>query len=251
MFTSGEPIKEIAQKYNCNPSTILYKLKEWGFDTSRKSWNLKKYKVDETFFEKIDSKEKSYLLGFIVADGHISKNGALMIAVHKKDEKILNLIKEKMESEHPIKESKSYGTIGITIGSSKICSDLINKGLNNNKSYYFDTELLFSSIPIELMSHFIRGYFDGDGCIKIYNQTNYPDKKIYHFSILGIEKMITEIAKILELEDWRISKDKRTASTYQLICRSKSDIIRIGDYLYNDSDDLYLNRKHDTFLEIK
>ena len=55
MFTNGKPIKEIAQKYDCNPTTILYKLKEWGFDTSRKSWNFKKYEVDDTFFEKIDS----------------------------------------------------------------------------------------------------------------------------------------------------------------------------------------------------
>lgn len=252
LYKDGISVKDISEYVGCNSSTILYKLNEWGEDTSKKrdSHNFKKYDVNENFFSSIDTMEKSYLLGFIVADGHISKDKKLMIGLQKADLEILEMAKKMLSSNHPIKESHDKTGFCLNIGSSVICNDLSNMGLNNRKSYDFDVEKLLGFIPNNLLNHFIRGYFDGDGCIKIYKQTHYNDKFIYHFSILGIEKMLIPIAKELSLDVSRIKKDERTVGTYQLICRKKSDIIRIREYLYDNSNKIYLNRKHDIFYNI-
>lgn len=48
--------------------------------------------------------------------------------------------------------------------SKKSYTDLINKGCGINKSLIlkFPDE---TQVPQNLISHFIRGYFDGDGCV--------------------------------------------------------------------------------------
>lgn len=42
-----------------------------------------KYYVFEEFFEQINSEEKAYILGLILSDGHISKNGSIMFSFKK------------------------------------------------------------------------------------------------------------------------------------------------------------------------
>lgn len=45
---------------------------------------------NENYFEKIDTEDKAYFLGFIMADGCILKNrNTLKIIIHKKDKHIL------------------------------------------------------------------------------------------------------------------------------------------------------------------
>ena len=63
---------------------------------------MKKYGVDESFFNKIDNEEKAYILGFIYADGNISKRGHLTIEIHKRDEHILHDIKRVMQYNGPL-----------------------------------------------------------------------------------------------------------------------------------------------------
>ena len=63
----------------------------------------KLYNFDESFFEDIDNEEKAYILGFISADGSISKN-ELSIRLQIKDIDILYKIKNIMKSEHPVYE---------------------------------------------------------------------------------------------------------------------------------------------------
>ena len=54
------------------------------------------YTLDEKYFDKIDSQNKAYILGFIYADGSINK-GCLNITLSNKDVEILEFIKDELK----------------------------------------------------------------------------------------------------------------------------------------------------------
>lgn len=120
----------------------------------------KKYKVNENYFENINSHEKAYVLGFIYADGYNSED-SLVITQNKEREDILLHIKRELETDNEIKYY--IPNIGhLSIYSKKICTDLTNLGAVKNKSLVLQFPNFLSD---ELMCSFILGYFDGDGCV--------------------------------------------------------------------------------------
>ena len=54
-------------------------IKDSGIDFRKNGDNLKKYTANYNFFEKIDTEEKAYWLGFIAADGHVSRGDQVII----------------------------------------------------------------------------------------------------------------------------------------------------------------------------
>lgn len=133
----------------------------------------RKYKVNNNYFKKIDTPEKSYILGFLYADGcnYTSKNGKnniINFTQLKNSIDILEKIKLQLESDYPILEyiqKENQKTIcKIDIRSKEISDDLIKLGVPCKKSLIIEFPNS-NIVPKELISHFIRGYFDGDGCV--------------------------------------------------------------------------------------
>lgn len=104
-----------------------------------------KYQVNETFFDNIDCEEKAYLLGLILSDGHVSKNGSLIFSFQKQDKDILEKMIKALESDYPIREDKKY--VHLTVSSKKLCDRLVELGFNHRKIYGFDFEKLRENIP--------------------------------------------------------------------------------------------------------
>lgn len=240
---------DIAKKYNCYDTTILDILNKNGIDTKRKriKHNFTKYEVNENYFDVIDNEEKAYWFGFLLADGHVTNNGKIMLTLQEEDYEHLEKFKDALDSNHPIHKHKTYGSYNITIGSKKLNQSLWDKGFNNNKSWDYDVIKIISYVPKELINHFIRGYFDGDGCVGIYKQS-YSNGKIYHVSILGIKPFLEYIKQQVNIK-CQIKHDKRTFNTYQLIIRNKEEILRFKEYLYKDAN-IFMVRKYNIFNQI-
>lgn len=120
----------------------------------------KKYDFNENYFNKLKTHEQAYILGFIYADGYNS-NSRLELSQKEERIDILEKINRALKSNIPIK-SYSPGTYRLSFNSIKLCSDLTKLGAVKNKSL---TLIFPDFIPDRLMSSFILGYFDGDGCI--------------------------------------------------------------------------------------
>lgn len=120
----------------------------------------RKYYVNENYFKTIDSSEKAYVLGFIYADGY-NREDLLELVQNSSRKDILDKIKKALESTHPIKEY-TPGKFTLDICSTELCNDLTNLGAIRNKSL---TLQFPNYLPEPLMSAFILGYFDGDGCV--------------------------------------------------------------------------------------
>lgn len=121
--------------------------------------------VIEDYFNSIDTENKAYILGFLFADGSVSSSGYyLSIDLQERDFEILNIIRTEIclyEPKYIIKTLKNKKYIKLCICSKKICDSLMRIGCVPNKT----TMGIFPLIKNDLYKHFIRGYFDGDGCI--------------------------------------------------------------------------------------
>jgi hypothetical protein len=145
--------------------------------------------LNTTYFKQIDTSEKAYFLGLIAADGNVhiklckdrGNRYDFRLSLKEDDkyllEKFNNVIgnslsikttKEKLVS---VKKSKSYMSSKhciVSIYNREFVTSLVNLGILPNKSHLgIDT----SKIPTKYISDFIRGYFDGDGCIGVYERS--------------------------------------------------------------------------------
>lgn len=209
----------------------------------------RKYRYDETYFEKIDNEEKAYFLGFIFADGCVRKTKDnkpkdLKIKIHKKDIEILEAFKKSIKSESPIKIEKD-GAVSFSIGSKKICSDLIKLNCTPSKSL---TLIPPNNIPNKLIRHFIRGYFDGDGCISVIAG---KEKKRTAF-ILGTKEMLLYFNKHFVKFGFSDKLDKikpyRKEHVIHIISYDKNDDLKkMIDFFYKDAT-IYMSRKYNRFI---
>lgn len=130
----------------------------------------RRHDFDRTFFDKIDTEEKAYVLGFIYADGCNVKHPTttkLSITQTERDVDILYKIRNVMKSTYPISERKNNLNGGekyfvFYIYGKFLGEQLHNLGVVQRKSL---TLRFPDFLDDNLMPHFIRGYFDGDGSI--------------------------------------------------------------------------------------
>ena len=163
-----------------------------------------KYTVDSKYFDNIDNEEKAYWLGFLYADGYVRtyhKSGQLKLKLNVKDKEHVELFKKCIISNQKIvdnieklkKNGKEYTSHSSTLNiySVELVNDLIKHGCVQNKTQ----KIRFPEIDENLKYHFIRGYFDGDGCIhKIKNRPN-----SYSISIVSNINFCNDMLSILNM----------------------------------------------------
>lgn len=185
---SGEKPKNIPSTPNS-----VYKDDGWvslgdWLGTSNTRGCSRKYHINEDFF-KSWSHGMAYVLGFWWADGCIrNKKGSCIFSItqHKDDKYILEEILSIMGSNHPL--SITRNCFNIEVGSKKIFDDIVRLGGTTKKSLTIE----FPDIPNEYLHDFIRGYFDGDGCI--YKGEEYDSGFAYGINfVCGSKKFIEKL----------------------------------------------------------
>lgn len=212
-------------------------------------------KFDETIFDKIDSEEKAYWLGFLFADGYISalkenSKHNYHFELSLKADDVQHLYKFNSFMKH-IKNNVSIGKVNCNDKVCKRCrwsvrnkhlwEALNSKGCVPKKSLIlkFPDKKIFTDKS--LIRHFIRGYFDGDGCISYTDKTH----KRSSFSLLGTEEFLKRLVTYLPIQ-FKIRKElNRTVWIGR--CTGKSSIKNLN-FLYNDCS-IYLDRKYQRYLE--
>lgn len=105
----------------------------------------------------------AYILGYIFGDGciRIRKEGS-ELTIKSKDQVILNSMNDAMCSNYPITKEKNEIYI-LSISRKAIVRDLTILGITQRKSL----TMKFPSVSDDYLFHFIRGYFDADGHVRI------------------------------------------------------------------------------------
>lgn len=151
-----------------------------------------RYRLDEAYFDIIDTEAKAYWLGFITADGCVSAgpvgaNGwqrhQLSVKLKGSDAGHLEKLKADLSAENPVRVMPQRGSVvgaaEIALTSAHLVESLIRLGVTPRKSL---TVTPWSG-PDDLMRHYWRGVFDGDGTI-----VKHPDRRDkWHLRLLGTE----------------------------------------------------------------
>lgn len=116
------------------------------------------YLVNAHALDVIDTEAKAYLLGFIAADGYVSGDG-LGFTLHQKDADILCQVKDVLGSTHPLRPI-ARDRLALDISSRPLAARLAELGLSGAKT---TSVLPPVGISSELLPHWLRGYWDGDG----------------------------------------------------------------------------------------
>ena len=110
----------------------------------------------------------AYVLGFFAADGSMIRNskGGHFIEFHITDRCVLVAIRRALKSSHKIsvrkrKQKHHRLSYRLQIGSKEYFKDISLLGFTPNKSRV----ATFPIIEASFFGDFIRGYFDGDGCV--------------------------------------------------------------------------------------
>lgn len=133
-----------------------------------------KYLID---LEEIDSEVKAYILGFISADGCLAKRvgnrtPALSIKLSKKDKRFLEDIRTIISPESKIRYSKRDDMFEFSVADKDLEKQLVKHGIVIRKTY---NPMVPFTVPADLIRHWIRGYFDGDGCVTFGKLYDFPD----------------------------------------------------------------------------
>jgi hypothetical protein len=216
----------------------------------------KKFGIDEEFFDTW-SKNMAYVLGYIYADGNLIDDAYMRgkyISIASTDRDSIDRIRKWLQSEHTVLQKKSPFSGGkicfvLRIGSHKMYNSLFKLGLHPNKSL----TTKFPAIPSKYLSDFIRGYFDGDGCIYFEKRNGQNGTKIIKRirtiftsgSKEFIEKM-DDAFKRIGVESGKIYLSKRAyQSVYNTI-----DSVQLFKLMYKDtSTDSFFMRKFKIFKE--
>jgi hypothetical protein len=233
--------KKISKIKNIGATTVLNYLKKYNIPKKTSGRQIK-YKANHNCFDKW-SHDMAYCLGFISADGHVwDKRPYITIAIHKKDIQILDFIKNYISPESKIRHYTKKDMIQICIHSKKIHKRLVSLGINNKKTL----NIKMPKMSKKYIPDFIRGYFDGDGCIWRTKNQNYYYSNIISMSI----NIIQDINNYLGFGRIRQKKTSKGKSYYELIF-CQSDTLKLKKIIYKDPNSIKLDRKYQKFLLIK
>lgn len=119
-------------------------------------------KINKDFF-KTWSNDMAYVLGYWFADGNIDHGDKYRFRISSNDLEILEKIRGVMDSTHKIGHRKNSKEHGFGVTCREIYEDVVNLGGTERKSLIAK----FPNVPDKYVRHFIRGYFDGDGGIRL------------------------------------------------------------------------------------
>ena len=165
-LTSTMNDRAISRLYGCDSRVVARWRDIYGIPRSPKQWggNTIRWQTNRDYFAEIDTPAKAYILGFVIADGHLSKKG-LEIMVKESDADLLSAIAAETGCDAPLRTmTNSYDGSRmkrIALYGVKIVSDLNKLGVFHDKS----TTATYPAIDPALESHLVRGIWDGDGYI--------------------------------------------------------------------------------------
>ncbi len=244
LYLSGFSIRKIAVKLNISTKVVSNTIHR-----NKINPRYSKYKLDDHFFDKIDSWEKAYILGLIYADGYLSKGSSTFnLGFVEKDKYILDKINECIRSDRNLSFNEGEGNnqnfYRLSITNKNFHKALVSHGATPKKAF----TISFPKIDKNLIPAFILGYFDGDGYFTI-------DKRKRSTGYLGIcsnKKFCQEVQKVLLQYDIKSNiyiHSTRNQESAELRIGKTEELYKLFDLLYTNAK-MFFIRKYDKFLHL-
>lgn len=217
---------------------------------------------DDSYFDKIDTTAKAYFLGYIYADGWVTYRTVdgrqvgheLGMQLQRGDRYILERLSGELGNVHAITDGEKVAKICnnkfethaqfslLRIYSARIVRSLLAKGITPEKTYSDQ----FPVVDPMLFPHFLRGYFDGDGCV---TSNRYGMAQV-HFTAFGASFL--KYAHDVLLDRYQINSTiySENSRKHRLVIFRYDDVRRFSNLIYQNSGDLRLERKYNKFVDL-
>ena len=221
---------------------------------------IKYLSYNKEYFKEIDGPTKAYWLGFLYADGYTTMDDRWGLEIMLSDKEHLQNLLNEIEYTGKMKGRKRENTetCSVVIKNKLMTNSLIEKGVVPKK-----TEILKFPSPDILnpiyYRDFIRGFFDGDGCITyVVKPTVRKDRNNKIYKRLSKEvnfccksKVFIEKINNILIENgicFRLSVNEQHNNLYYLRTSKMKTIKTFFDFIYDKSDEKNrLKRKYDKF----
>lgn len=264
-YKAGESINDIAAKTGHGSKTIQQLLIKNGFTIRVAGEHSIRYKINKYFFDIIDTEEKAYWLGFLYADGNVRYKGdgknrrsnMMQICLAPVDTHHVEALRKALGSTHPIVNDRSGPR--LIVCNQYLAWALEDLGMMPRKSLTLTFPSL-SQVPLKFVRHFIRGYFDGDGCITA--STNKKGETHWNFNIISTKPFLEVLRDHLVkygLPRTSLCQEKRSGNgkiftlriggyvpRFRMRDAQTCSALKLYHFLYDDAT-VWLDRKRDRF----
>jgi len=244
-YISGESACGIARSFGLDKVSILAALRRQGVEQRSPSDRNRLYAVDEYAFDTI-TPDAAYWWGFLYADGGISRR-SLVLSLKWSDIEHVEKFKKFIKSESPIKKyshkigGKSYPACYLGVTSQHLVDRLRCLGIVPHRTNF---DAVKDNLQPEMICHWIRGFFDGDGTIYV-NQN-----KRFNTGFMGSKEVVEWIRECIPFIDKNKRIRKHSISNVFYLSFSGNNASReITNYLYGGQT-LYMERKRELSLSI-
>lgn len=247
LYEKGMSIQNIANYYDISHGTVFNRMKEYEIETrtiSEAHKGKEKYSINADFF-KTWTPENAWLFGWALGDGSFTSSPRLTFVISQKDTEVLYKFKEVLESEHPVTDYKQwdkryqkyYLLSAVYFNSMELVEDLRNLG--------------YSDVPQKLFHHFLRGFFEAEGCVYWHKNKRYTKGGSVGCNISQNDYAIIKFIlwRLHEFEVVRGGSIRQQKNTWTLKF-GINDSIRLYNYIYTNCANNYLLRKKERFKEM-
>ena len=218
LSTHGLSTREIGEMSGLSRSCIGYQQNKYRLNTIRTTKD--PHEKPNYFFNKIDTPEKAYVLGFLLADGHINKKNKVSVSTCIDDKEVIEFI------------------------ASVLDSNVRNDYKFDKKSGRLKKERQYPRVRKDLERYLLLGFFDADGCITwgIRKDRNRIWQKVMFassYSLLeGVQQHLFNIGITTKL------RPKANEDCYIIEFANKKDVLKFLDYIYPNDEFIILQRKY-------
>ena len=239
----GYSSRELEQIFNLSKSVISYQQRKYGLS------NLTKHKKRPIFsFDKIDTPEKAYTLGFILADGCIEQNNIVEISVALKDKEVVDFISNTINGS--VFVDKTYDKKQRRFPRARTNSLRRQRQrclwtICSHRSSPEMSDRHYPRVKKDLERYLLLGFFDADGCITWGRRKD--RNRIWHkicftssYSLLyGVQQHLLKIGITTTL------RPKSNENCFVLEFSNRTDVLKFLDYIYpKNSEFIVLQRKY-------
>lgn len=210
-----------------------------------------RFEEDEGLFrDDVEDYIQKYILGLIITDGCITKNGQkFVICISLKDKEMIERIRNIVcKTKKVYKDGNNYQ---VKWRNSNDISYLEKLHIAQRKTYTVGIPCFENN-----MNHLIRGLFDGDGCV--YNDSTTGRGKKYVYQRIsftsGSKQFVDDLSKFLTDNDiqHKINLDNRRKDcankTYYVKISKQKEVQKLKNLMYENCNEWKLQRKYDLFI---
>jgi hypothetical protein len=238
-YRAGQTTTELARIFGTDSGTISYRLRRAGVVMRTNAQAKRRYTLREDAFVQVGDEATAYWFGFLCADGCISQrrgSGAVHLVLARRDLSHLERFAAFMATDKPLRKTRRYNTYELVLYSRPLSDDLIWLGCTVRKSL----TLTWPVLSLGLETHFVRGYFDGDG--SAHAGGRYKGGVLAFVGTAPFLSRVQETIRLATGAQGGITPHSRSAAMY-LRYSGQFQTWAVADWLYQGAT-VYLERKH-------